>query len=629
MKTILANRQNYGGKRSVVKYIVIHYTGNDGDTAENNAKYFKNNVTKTSAHYFVDDTEAILSVPEDYVAYSVGGKGNGPLKNICTNKNSISIELCDTVRNGTIAPTDKTVENALQLTRDLMSKYGIPKSNVVRHWDVTTKNCLPVEETELLTPNGWKYLRDIRKGEMVCSYYTDSDTLRFSEVQDVVKQHIDTVYENHHVMATADHRMWAMPSAPHSHQFREVPWGYILDGKKLYIIKNGAQIDAEGLPLSDNEIRFLVWIQGDGHYMWDKGKCVGIEFHLKKKRKIERLHKLLQDLKIDYRDSYCSDGSVHIRLYDKGMVDWAEKWLDEKRFDYNLLFFTQKQYEIFREELVHVDGNRSKGQEVYTSVLPQNLDVVQAIAAVHGERTVQTTLGADYRSAVSFGTSNYTVGNNARQNTNKHKAIVSCVTVESGYILIRQNRRTFIVGNCPAYWVNDDRWKTEFWDKIDHPQKPIEFVPIVPEDRAVYRLYNPYSGEHFFTANPAEGDSLQALGWSYEGIAWKWAEGADLPVYRLYNSYTGEHFFTANAYEKNILTIHGWNDEGEAFPSGGSTPVYRLYNEFHHYTSSLAERDKLVADGWKDEGVAWNCEKNDHERNVIRRMISDRSNHRM
>lgn len=322
MKTILANRQNYGGKRSVVKYIVIHYTGNDGDTAENNAKYFKNNVTKTSAHYFVDDTEVILSVPEDYVAYSVGGKGNGPLKNICTNKNSISIELCDTVRNGTIAPTDKTVENALQLTRDLMSKYGIPKSNVVRHWDVTTKN-------------------------------------------------------------------------------------------------------------------------------------------------------------------------------------------------------------------------------------------------------------------------------------------------------------------CPAYWVNDDRWKTEFWDKIDHPRKPIEFVPIVPEDRAVYRLYNPYSGEHFFTANPAEGDSLQALGWSYEGIAWKWAEGADLPVYRLYNSYTGEHFFTANAYEKNILTIHGWNDEGEAFPSGGSTPVYRLYNEFHHYTNSLAERDKLVSDGWKDEGVAWNCEKNDHERNVIRRMISDRSNHRM
>ena len=71
-----AAKGNYGGKRALsdIKYIVIHYTANDGDTAVGNGNYFKNNVVKASAHYFVDDTKIIQSVPDDYVAWSVGGK---------------------------------------------------------------------------------------------------------------------------------------------------------------------------------------------------------------------------------------------------------------------------------------------------------------------------------------------------------------------------------------------------------------------------------------------------------------------------------------------------------------------------------------------------------------------------
>ena len=42
LKTNLANRNNYGAKRSTskIKYIVIHYTANDGDTDEGNGNYF-------------------------------------------------------------------------------------------------------------------------------------------------------------------------------------------------------------------------------------------------------------------------------------------------------------------------------------------------------------------------------------------------------------------------------------------------------------------------------------------------------------------------------------------------------------------------------------------------------------
>ena len=76
IKVQTANRSNYGSKRDVskIKYIVIHYTGNDGDSDESNAKYFKNNIVKASAHYFVDDDSITQAVPDNYSAYAVGGK---------------------------------------------------------------------------------------------------------------------------------------------------------------------------------------------------------------------------------------------------------------------------------------------------------------------------------------------------------------------------------------------------------------------------------------------------------------------------------------------------------------------------------------------------------------------------
>lgn len=51
----------------------MHFTANDGDHDEGNANYFANNVVKTSAHYFLDDDSVTQSVPDDYMAYSVGG----------------------------------------------------------------------------------------------------------------------------------------------------------------------------------------------------------------------------------------------------------------------------------------------------------------------------------------------------------------------------------------------------------------------------------------------------------------------------------------------------------------------------------------------------------------------------
>ena len=150
-KEQLANPGNYGGSRnaSQIRYLVYHYTGNDGDKAANNAAYFQRNIVKASAHYFVDDTTVWRSVPDLKVAWSVGGSkyanadktGGGTMYGVITNTNSISIEMCDTIRNGVYQASEATLANAAALGRELMEKYHIPIENVYRHFDVTGKHC--------------------------------------------------------------------------------------------------------------------------------------------------------------------------------------------------------------------------------------------------------------------------------------------------------------------------------------------------------------------------------------------------------------------------------------------------------------------------------------------------------
>lgn len=140
IQTYLANPKNYGGKRSTsqIKYIVIHYTGNDGDRSINNCKYFQNNVVEVSAHYFVDDTTIYRSVPDNYIAWHCGAN-----KYYCgaRNTNSIGVEMCDTYRNGKYELSAKTRANVVELVAELMKKYNVPIENVVRHYDVSHKKC--------------------------------------------------------------------------------------------------------------------------------------------------------------------------------------------------------------------------------------------------------------------------------------------------------------------------------------------------------------------------------------------------------------------------------------------------------------------------------------------------------
>lgn len=138
---LLSNRANYGAVRdlSSIRYIVVHYTANDGDSSMGNASYFAKNVVKASAHYFVDSRSITRSVPENCVAYHCGADVYRHPN--CRNGNSIGVELCDDNRNGKYDFSEAELSLAAELIRDLMARYHIPPENVIRHYDVTGKLC--------------------------------------------------------------------------------------------------------------------------------------------------------------------------------------------------------------------------------------------------------------------------------------------------------------------------------------------------------------------------------------------------------------------------------------------------------------------------------------------------------
>lgn len=141
------------------------------------------------------------------------------------------------------------------------------------------------------------------------------------------------------------------------------------------------------------------------------------------------------------------------------------------------------------------------------------------------------------------------------------------------------------------------------------------FVPVHADDDAsqikMWRLYNPNSGEHFYTADVSERDHLYDVGWNIEGVGWV-APSTGYDVYRLYNPYAGDHHYTMSQEERDGLVQLGWRDEGVGWKSGGSVVMQREYNPFafacnHNYTSNPEEHTHLVSLGWRDEGNAWNA----------------------
>jgi Repeat of unknown function (DUF5648) len=143
-----------------------------------------------------------------------------------------------------------------------------------------------------------------------------------------------------------------------------------------------------------------------------------------------------------------------------------------------------------------------------------------------------------------------------------------------------------------------------------------------------YRLYNTILHEHLITLDANENSVLLTEpGWISEGTPFDMYAGPqmlngveDTPLYRLYDIVNGQHLFTADLNEYNTLRLTpGWRDEGIAGyvfltpvtvnSVAAVEPLYRLVFGFlpdvHLFTTDTNEVSVLTSqDGWIEEDIA-------------------------
>lgn len=127
----VASKVTYGGTNPK-KYIVIHETANTskGANADAHGRLQANgNSRQASWHYTVDDKEVVQSFSDNAQCWHAGSTKY--------NKESIGIEICV----NSDGNFKKAVDNAIELTKQLMSKYNISASNVIQHNTASGKDC--------------------------------------------------------------------------------------------------------------------------------------------------------------------------------------------------------------------------------------------------------------------------------------------------------------------------------------------------------------------------------------------------------------------------------------------------------------------------------------------------------
>ena len=117
-----------------VNGIVIHYTANPGTTAIQNRSYFENlaetHETKASSQFvIVLEGEIVQCIPCNEISYASNDR----------NFDTISIECC--IEDETGKFNGNTYNSLIKLTTWLMGRYDLSSEDVIRHYDVTGKNC--------------------------------------------------------------------------------------------------------------------------------------------------------------------------------------------------------------------------------------------------------------------------------------------------------------------------------------------------------------------------------------------------------------------------------------------------------------------------------------------------------
>lgn len=329
-------------------------------------------------------------------------------------------------------------------------------------------------ETEFFNGTEWKSISEYKPGEKVLQFDCDTNEASLVEPLEYIKAPCDKMYHIRMArgldqMLSDEHRvlyrnyLWRSKSYS---EIREISGKEFAEQVKKGIfhgrIQTSFDYNGTGIAFSDAEIKVMLAVIADGSFdnRWKNNKHCRI--HLKKKRKIAELRKILNEAGITYRESQVS----------KGYTDfYFESPKREKEFYPYWFNCSNHQLKLITENILNWDGCVTRGKE-FTTSSKLSADFVQFAFASQGYRAsislferkgeVRTINGKEYERksnlyAVNIASSNMVVPINIDKTTGINNVDVDledtpdgfkyCFVVPSHALVLRRNGRIFITGN--------------------------------------------------------------------------------------------------------------------------------------------------------------------------------------
>lgn len=327
---------------------------------------------------------------------------------------------------------------------------------------VTEGECFP-GNTEILTPNGWCSLASYQGG-LVAQAHEDgtlSWAVPLARIEKPFKGDLAhyagkfvsvTTTPGHNVVAIRDGR-WVKQRADQVHAYGTLPRsGLMVGGKGLGLTQAQLTICLAVSADATIDVRKQAYGSGPPRRAPKAARYARLSFS--KTRKTIRLRQALIEAGIDFSESATSVNEKSGTFFGVPLPDWVPGRLLPWEW---LLRATMEEREFLLSELRHWDGNGvpNRNQEEFVSKHKDLVDWVQALCHTSGRCSTicerENKYGRWFKVSLLHGKAHgsWQIARTGPQWL-PHDGLVYCLSMPSGYLMVRQGGRVHISGNCDA-----------------------------------------------------------------------------------------------------------------------------------------------------------------------------------
>lgn len=336
--------------------------------------------------------------------------------------------------------------------------FGMKQCNMDNKTLVLTEGQCFNGDAEIMTPNGWIRLEEYA-GQEVLQVNSELQGEFVKPKAYICKRYIGDMIEvgiggNYFTSTTPDHNLVFLSKEG------EVLKKQAADKIPVaYRIPTTINFNGNGCELSNDELALLLAISADGTIDVRKDGSYYVRFGLMKQRKVDRLLGILERLNYKFSDSILTSEG---KKYHSICFRVCNKQIAKKFLPWSLVTDTSlEQKKFLIKEMVWWDGNhvKNRNQYEYVTIYKRNADVMQAIASTCGYMSTimkkksggNGIIKESYCWKVSILLRKNSVTTQRFEKNKSRKYVdksVYCVTVDSGMILVRQDNKISVSGNC-------------------------------------------------------------------------------------------------------------------------------------------------------------------------------------